>query len=51
MLRSNLSSTRCYKGVKITRLLSLISIGAIWAVVIRVTDIRFVEKDLSLSLQ
>jgi len=40
ILRSILSSTQCYKGVKIIRLLSLlirshfISIRAIWAVVI-----------------
>ena len=41
------------QGVKITRFQVLIIRShfiSIWAVVIRVTDIRFVEKDHSLSL-
>ena len=54
---SILSSIRCYEGVKIIKLLSLvvrfhfISIWAIRAAVFRVTDILFVDKDNSLSLQ
>jgi len=56
-LTFNFKLTQCYKGVNITRLLSLIirshfiSIWANWAVAIRVTDIHFVEKDHSLLLQ
>ena len=53
-----LTSTQCYKGVNIIRLLAFLVIRcqfnfvwAIQAVVIRVTDIRFLEKDHSLSLQ
>jgi len=57
---SILSSIRCYEGVKIIKLLSLVvrfhfisiwAIRAIRAAVFRVTDILFVDKDNSLSLQ
>jgi len=47
-----LSSTRCYEGVKVIKLQSFnsktpfLSIWAIQAVVIRVTHIHFLEKDL-----